>query len=167
MSQGSRRRCPALPERFSWVVEGVIAGMERPGLLGSRKSDLEFLRGEGIEVIVNLEEMEHASDYEGFIVKHIPVNDFKAPGFEDFEEFIAFVNDQLALNRRIAVHCYAGMGRTNLMLACFLIHHMRIDPGTALEVVKIKRPFHLVTWQQEEALRDYFSMIRDSLVLLE
>jgi hypothetical protein len=53
------------------------------------------------------------------------------------------------------------------MLACFLIHHMRIDPGTALEVVKMKRPFHLVTLQQEEALRDYFSIIRDSLVLQE
>jgi len=55
------------------------------------------------------------------------------------------------------------MGRTNLMLACFLMHHMRIDPGTALDVVKMKRPFHVVTWEQEEALRDYFFMIRDSL----
>lgn len=152
-----------MPERFSWVVEGVMAGMERPGLFCSREEDLEFLRGEGIEVIVNLEEKEHASDYEGFMVKHIPVGDFKAPALEDFEVFIDFVKDQLALSRSIAVHCYAGMGRTNLMIACFLIHHMRIDPGTALDVVRMKRPFHLVTWEQEEALRDYFFMIRDGL----
>jgi len=156
-----------MPERFSWVVEGVIAGMERPGLLGSREDDLEFLRGEGIDVIVNLEEREHARDYEGFTVKHIPVNDFNAPGIEDFEEFIVFVNDQIARNKRIAVHCYAGMGRTNLMIACFLMHHMKIDPATALEVVRMKRPFHLVTWNQEEALRDYFFMIRDSLDIPE
>ena len=156
-----------MPERFSWVVEGVMAGMERPGLLGSREDDLEFLRGEGIGVIVNLEEKEHARDYEGFIVKHIPVNDFKAPGLEDFEEFIEFVNSQLILNKRIAVHCYAGMGRTNLMIACFLIHYMKVDPATALEVVRIKRPYHVVTWQQEEALRDYFFMIRDSLDIPE
>ena len=100
-------------------------------------------------------------------MKHIPVDDFQAPGLEDFREFVDFVNDRLAENRRIAVHCYAGMGRTNLMLACFLMHHMRIDPGTALGVVKMKRPFHVVTLEQEEALRDYFFMIRDSLVLQE
>jgi len=152
-----------VPERFSWVVEGVIAGMERPGLFRSRDADLEFLRGEGIDVIVNLEEKEYARDYDGFIVRHIPVDDFKAPQFEDFSEFVEFVKVQLADNRRVAVHCYAGMGRTNLMIACYLMHHMNIDPGTALEAVKMKRPFHLVTWEQEEALRDYFFMIRDSL----
>ena len=156
-----------MPERFSWVVEGVIAGMERPGLLGSREDDLDFLRGEGIDVIVNLEEKEHAREYDGFTVKHIPVNDFGPPGVEDFEEFIEFVNGQLTRNKRIAVHCYAGMGRTNLMIACFLIHHMKIDPATALEVVKMKRPYHVVTWQQEEALRDYFFIIRDSLEIPE
>lgn len=152
-----------VPERFSWVVEGVIAGMERPGQFNSFEEDLEFLRGEGISAIVNLEEQEYAREYEGFIVKHIPVNDFGAPGLDDFREFMDFVNDRLAESRRIAVHCYAGMGRTNLMLACFLMHHMRIDPGTALDVVKMKRPFHVVTLEQEEALRDYFFMIRDSL----
>jgi atypical dual specificity phosphatase len=154
-----------LPERFSWVVEGVIAGMERPGLFNSHEDDLAFLKGEGIGVIVNLEEKEHARDYEGFIVKHIPVNDFKAPGLEDFREFIDFVNSQLARSRRIAVHCYAGMGRTNLMIACFLMHHMKIDPGTALDVVKMKRPFHLVTWEQEEALKEYYFIIRESLAI--
>lgn len=156
-----------MPERFSWVVEGVIAGMERPGLLGSREEDLEFLRGEGIEVIINLEEKEYAREYEGFIVKQIPVNDFNAPRPEDFEEFIQFVNGQLSSNRRIAVHCYAGMGRTNIMIACFLMHHMKIDPATALEVVRMKRPYHVVTWRQEEALRDYFFMVRDSLDIPE
>ena len=156
-----------MPERFSWVVEGIIAGMERPGLFNAHDEDLEFLRGEGIEVIVNLEEKEHARDYSGFIVKHIPVNDFKAPSLEDFREFIDFMNSQISDRRWVAVHCFAGMGRTNLMIACFLMHHMRIDPGTALEVVKLRRPFHLVTWEQEEALRDYFFVIRDSLEIPE
>ncbi len=144
-------------------MEGVIAGMERPGLINGHDDDLAFLRGEGIGAIVNLEEKEHAREYEGFIVKHIPVNDFRAPSLEDFREFIDFVNTQISDGRRVAVHCYAGMGRTNLMLACFLMHNMRIDPGTALEVVKMRRPFHLVTWEQEEALRDYFFVIRDGL----
>ena len=39
-----------VPERFSWVVEGIIAGMERPGLFNAHDEDLEFLRGEGIKI---------------------------------------------------------------------------------------------------------------------
>lgn len=156
-----------MPERFSWVIEGMLAGMERPGLFYAHEYDLEFLRGEGIEVIISLEEKEYFRDYSGFIVKHIPIKDFKAPQFEDFSEFVEFVKIQIADNKRVAVHCYAGMGRTNLMIACFLMHHMNIDPGTALEVVKMKRPFHLVTWEQEEALRDYFLEIRESFEIPE
>jgi protein-tyrosine phosphatase len=152
-----------VPERFSWVIEGVLAGMERPGLFYHREDDMKFLREKGIEVIISLEEKEYFRDYGGFVVKHIPVNDFKAPRPEDFSEFVEFVQMQLSDDRRVVVHCYAGMGRTNLMLACFLMHHMKIDPGSALDVVKMKRPFHLVTWEQEEALRDYFLEIRDSL----
>jgi atypical dual specificity phosphatase len=152
-----------VPERFSWVVEGVIAGMERPGLFGGYEDDLAFLKGEGIAAIVNLEEKEHAREYEGFVVKHIPVDDFKAPRHEDFVEFVDFVSAQIADNRRVAVHCYAGMGRTNLMLACFLMHYMKIEPATALDTVKLKRPFHLVTWEQEEALKEYYYIIRESL----
>jgi atypical dual specificity phosphatase len=152
-----------VPERFSWVVEGRLAGLERPGLFNDTEEDLEFLRSEGIEVIICLEEKRYFRDYSGFIVKHIPIDDLRAPALEDFSEFVDFVSAQLARNRKIAVHCYAGMGRTNLMIACFLMHQMRVDPATALEVVKMRRPFHLITWQQEEALNDYFQEIKNSL----
>ncbi len=154
-----------MPERFSWVIEDTIAGMERPGLFFDLDEDLDFLKEKGIDVIVNLEEKEHSRDYRGFIVKHIPVNDFRAPRLEDFEEFIKFVQAQVSDKRRIAVHCYAGMGRTNLMIASFLIHHLGIDARTALDVVSTRRPFHLVTEEQEEALRDYFYVVRDNLTI--
>lgn len=152
-----------MPERFSWVIEDTIAGMERPGLFFDLAEDLGFLRERGVDVIVNLEEKEYSRDYSGFIVKHIPVNDFRAPRLEDFEEFIEFSKAQVSQNRRIAVHCYAGMGRTNLMIASFLIHHHRIDPGAAIDIVRARRPFHLITHQQEEALREYFNVVRESL----
>lgn len=156
-----------MPERFSWVIEDRLAGMERPGLFSGLEEDLKFLRDKGISVIVNLEEEKYAQDYPGFTVKHIPVNDFKAPQPEDFVKFVEFATAQTVDDKKIAVHCYAGMGRTNLMIASFLMHQMKIDPGTALNVVKLRRPFHLVTWEQEESLKEYFSVIRSSLGIVE
>ncbi len=151
-----------MPERFSWVVENVLAGMERPGSFFPLDEDLAFLKEMGIGIIVNLEEEEHFRDYSGFTVMHIPIMDFGPPDLKDFEDFIEFVGIQAANNKSIAVHCYAGMGRTNLMIAGFLINHLNINPREALELVKSKRPFHMVTHRQEEALWDYFYTMRNT-----
>ncbi|MCL4245086.1 MAG: dual specificity protein phosphatase family protein [Candidatus Dadabacteria bacterium] len=156
-----------MPERFSWVIEDALAGMERPGLFEPLDEDLLFLRDKGIDVIVSLEEEKYAQDYPGFMVKQIPVNDFKPPRPEDYASFMEFMLAQSAEKKKVVVHCYAGMGRTNLMIAAYLINLMKIDPGTALNVVKLKRPFHVVTWEQEESLKAYFDSIRESLDIKE
>lgn len=152
-----------MPERFSWIIEGKIAGMERPGSLYDLEEDLLYLRTVGIDVIVNLQEEEHFQDHDGFIVKNIPIEDFGAPDLSDFEEFISFVTPQIESGNGVLVHCFAGMGRTNLMLACYLLHHMGIDPDLALETVRSRRPVHMVNYKQEEALREYFYTTRDLL----
>ncbi|MCK5391416.1 MAG: dual specificity protein phosphatase family protein [Deltaproteobacteria bacterium] len=154
-----------MPERFSWIIEESIAGMERPGLFYSLEDDLDFLKAKGVEVIVNLQEKEHFLDHDGFIVKNISINDFGTPNYEDFVEFIDFVSAHIAQEKRVVVHCYAGMGRTNLMLATYLVHKQGIHPDQALEEVRLKRPVHLVTYRQEESLREYYYVIRDNLIV--
>jgi atypical dual specificity phosphatase len=149
-----------MPERFSWIIENRIAGMERPGLFYPLEEDLEFLKSKSIEVMINLQEKEHFTEHKGFIVKNI--DDFGPPDYEDFVEFIKFVSSHIEMDRKIVVHCYAGMGRTNLMLAAYLMNHLEIDPDRALEEVSLKRPVHMITYRQEEALREYYYVIRDS-----
>ena len=156
-----------MPERFSWVIEGKIAGMERPGSLFDLEEDLRFLRDTGIDVIVNLQEEEHFLEHEGFIMKNIPVDDFAPPELSDFEEFISFVSPHIEDGRGVVVHCRAGIGRTNLMLASYLLHHMGIDPDSALETVRLKRPVHMITYKQEEALRNYYNAVKNSILQLQ
>jgi atypical dual specificity phosphatase len=148
-----------MPERFSWIIPGKLAGMERPGLTRKLEEDLEFLKSIGIDVIINLEE--DFWDYRGFELKHIPIGDFRAPKLEDFEEFVKFVDDKIKEGKRIVVHCYAGMGRTNLMIAGYLVY-LGMDPDEALKLVRERRPCYLVNEEQEEALREYFYVIRTS-----
>lgn len=141
-----------MPERFSWIIPGKLAGMERPGLVSELEEDLRFLKDAGIDIIINLEESPF--NYDGFEVRHIPINDFKAPRLSDFEEFVRFVHARIEDAKRIVVHCRAGMGRTNLMLAGYLVY-LGMEPDDALGIVKEKRPYQSINEVQEEALRGY------------
>ncbi len=51
------------------------------------------------------------------------------------------------------------------MLATYLVHKQGIHPDQALEEVRLKRPVHLVTYRQEESLREYYYVIRDNLIV--
>lgn len=148
-----------MPERFSWIIPGKLAGMERPGLASSLEDDLKFLKDAGVDTIVNLEE--HSRNCDGFEVKHIPINDFKAPKLADIEEFVKFIDSKIQEGKRIVAHCYAGMGRTNLMLASYFVY-LGMEPDKALDLVKEKRPYQSINEEQEEALREYSYIVRSS-----
>lgn len=142
-----------MPNQFSWIIPDKLAGMERPGSVCSLEEDLEFLKNVGIDIIINLEE--YVRNYDEFDVKHIPIKDFKAPTLSDIEEFVELVEHNIRKGKKILVHCYAGMGRTNLMLASYLVY-LGLKPDEALNVVRGSRPSHAVTEEQREALREYY-----------
>ncbi|HEX3034255.1 MAG TPA: dual specificity protein phosphatase family protein [Thermodesulfobacteriota bacterium] len=142
-----------MPIQFSWIVTNKLAGMERPGSICSLEEDLQFLKNVGINIIINLEE--YVQNYEEFDVKHIPIKDFKAPKLTDIEEFVELVENNIRKGKKIVVHCYAGMGRTNLMLASYLVY-LGLNPDEALGIVRARRPSHAVNEEQIEALREYY-----------
>ncbi len=143
-----------MAERFSWVVDNKLAGMERPGLYQVLQKDLNFLKDEGISVIVNFEE--YFWDYPMFEVLHLPIGDFQPPNPDDFATYIEFINLKIEEGKKVLVHCHAGMGRTNLMIAAYIVHNEQEKPDIALERVKEARPVHMVTEKQEESLWEYY-----------
>lgn len=42
--------------------------------------------------------------------------------------------------KKIAVHCHAGLGRTGLSIACFLVFHGEASATQAVELVRQQRP---------------------------
>lgn len=49
---------------------------------------------------------------------------------------------------KIAVHCHAGLGRTGLAIACYLVSAKGFDPKEAVQEVRRGRPGALQTKEQ-------------------
>ena len=144
---------------FSWLIEGEVAGMAKPA---SSVGDFEALKDHDIGAIVSLSETplnKSLIEEFGFEVKHIPIKDFHAPTIEQIEDFLKFAKKTKASDKKLVVHCDAGIGRTGTMLACFLVSK-GYDVTKAIKVVRKKRPGSVETDEQQEVVFKYGEKIK-------
>jgi atypical dual specificity phosphatase len=148
-----------MPDNFSFVIEGRLAGMARPGRSIPLEDDLAFLRARGIGSIVSMTERpldERILGAFGLRYLHLPVPDYCAPTIQQIEEFLAFL-DEADQNGAVAVHCYAGQGRTGTMLACALVH-LGMSALDAIRFVRAKRPPSIDTLVQEQIIIEFAAL---------
>lgn len=152
-----------MPHNFSFVIPGVLAGMERPGAFERLRDDLEFLHTDRIRAIVSLTErpLEKAFLEEfGFRYLHLPVADFTPPSVEQIDRFMEFQRAAEAEGLATVVHCGAGLGRTGTMLACALVARGK-SPDVAIDHVRMTRPYSIETVEQEECVRHYGQVLAE------
>ena len=47
---------------------------------------------------------------------------------------------QFALSEgKVAIHCHAGLGRTGVLIACYLVYANRMHPGEVVHFIRSKR----------------------------
>jgi protein-tyrosine phosphatase len=152
-----------------WVAAalgGRLAVVSRPRGL----EDLTILRTAGIDVLVSLLENEEAREVgladeaalcerAGIDFVALPIVDHGIPqSFETMERAIAELAGHLANGRNVGAHCYAGLGRSPLLVAALLIHHGLPDHA-AIKLVSAARGHdvpemeHQHAWLRELALR--------------
>lgn len=141
------------PEGFSWVEKSHLAGMARPGEL----ADLLWLRAQDIQLIISLTEDPPRRDWineAGLFGMHVPVEDMHPPSQSQLKvclSAIAKANDQ---GMGAVVHCGAGLGRTGVVLACYLATK-GMTVQHAMARVRRLRPGSIETQEQEEAILDF------------
>lgn len=141
---------------FSWVRDGKLAGMPRPGGRTDLRSDLAFLHREGLQVLFSLTENSMSSDVAqmyGMQLIHVPVKDFTAPSQHQLLDFIKVTENAMDEGKAVGVHCQGGQGRTGTFLAAWFIHE-GMSADEALDEIRKLRPGSVETASQEKSLRD-------------
>lgn len=127
---------PPLPNSYWVTPERLLAG-EHPARNdeSETRDRLERLREARINYFVDLTEQGEMPEYQGLLPRgshylRFPIRDMDVP--EDIGEmrlFLGRIDRALALGRRIYVHCRMGIGRTGLVVGCYLAE--RGSPGPA------------------------------------
>jgi Dual specificity phosphatase, catalytic domain len=111
-----------------WVIPGRLLAGEYPGDPddSQARQRLERLSGAGIDSFIDLTEEGELPPYRLLLPKHTqylrsPIVDTRVPNnVAQTQQLLDAIRAALAGERRVYVHCRAGIGRTGLVIGCFL-----------------------------------------------
>ncbi len=150
-------------DNFSWVIPHKLAGAALPGgYTGSDSaelSDLRDLHRRGVRCLVSL--TSSASHFgplcrqAGLIWHYFPISDFGIPpDARDFHLLVSLIIGHIQRGEPVCAHCYAGIGRTGLVLCCVVGRYLQLSGAEAIRTVQILRPA-LETGEQERFVHKF------------
>ncbi|KDR18115.1 protein tyrosine phosphatase domain-containing protein 1-like [Zootermopsis nevadensis] len=159
-----------------WVTDDILA-MARPSteIIKTRNIIGQF-KSLGIKSIINLQTPgEHAScgnalessgftyDPDVFMENNIYFYNF---GWKDYgEASLTSLLDMVKVmafaltEGKVAVHCHAGLGRTGVLIACYLVYSLRVRANDAIRFVRLKRPNAVQTRGQILCVQEFEQFI--------
>ncbi len=136
-------------KNFSWVIPDKLAGSAMPGrsltpLDAYILADLNDLYNYGIRCLLSLRNMPASfsglCDEAGIKWLSFPIPDFGIPS--DMAAFSGTIQRSLQYLKEdmpLCVHCYAGIGRTGIVLASIIGLYCSVDGEEAIEKVRDNR----------------------------
>ncbi|KAI4477172.1 hypothetical protein M0804_012993 [Polistes exclamans] len=66
---------------------------------------------------------------------------------------------------RVAIHCHAGLGRTGVLIACYLIYNLRVRANDAIRFVRMKRPCAIQTRGQIICVQEFEHFVLPQMIV--
>lgn len=107
----------------------------------------------------------------GISVMQFGWEDMGIPDLEMILSVVQVMSHTIQSGKKLAVHCHAGLGRTGLAIACYLVYDRRLHAKDAIEVVRLKRPGSIQNRKQTtfihqfenylQSLRRYYPIVME------
>ncbi|MDA8162580.1 MAG: dual specificity protein phosphatase family protein [Desulfobacteraceae bacterium] len=138
--------------KLNWITRDLAVGYAPMSY-----EELDSIRGQGIDAIVNLcgefcdlHEIERQS---GFEVYYLPIPDETAPDMEKMEKALAWLDEAIYLGKKVLVHCRHGIGRTGTFVTAYLV---RRGFGLKFAVKKLEATYATpANYEQWRLLKKY------------
>ncbi len=90
---------------------------------------------------VNVQECHSAwsATYPDISLEQFPIQDYSVPQHEVYHQILNALKAKINSDSKIYVSCAQGLGRTGLIIACFLSDHLGITGNDALELMNQRR----------------------------
>lgn len=136
-------------KNFSWVIPNKLAGCALPG--GEQISNKEYLFSDlkelyscGIRSLFSLTNVPNnfgeLSTQTGIEWYYYHINDFGIP--DNINSYSSMIKNAITLihsDKPLCVHCYAGIGRTGMVLASILGVYYSLSGSVAIQKIKMIR----------------------------
>ncbi len=147
-----------MARNFRYIIKNKLAGMEMPGYHDQPMDDLLFMLKEGIDVVVSL--TEDPIPYKIHLLRkfewiHFPIDDFGAPKPDAAFELVKKMDERIQAGKKVLVHCLAGIGRTGMILACYMIYKENLSGADALAWIRSFSSNYVQSVEQEDFLNEF------------
>jgi len=166
-----------IPESY-WVEDNRFLAGEYPGGYDpeTTRRHMDAFLETGINTFINLTEANELPSYEeilkeqakiyGVDASHqrIPIRDFRVPSSETMTAILDAIDKAVNAGRCVYVHCWGGVGRTGMVVGCYLVRHgmpneqalARVDQLYKSRPVNFSHPRSPETEQQVEFVRNWW-----------
>jgi dual specificity MAP kinase phosphatase len=151
-----RRSRPLLPPNADAVTSQLVVG----GFID--RDDWRQLVDQGVSVVVSLQAERHDEDAFGEIQPdgylRLPTIDHSTPTLAQLRMGAAFIDEAVRAGKMVLIHCHAGVGRSALLCACYLVY-TGMGVEEAWHTVQRKRTVAYLNARQQAMLEQFATTI--------